>query len=138
MKPQSEVPDDPTKRWYQNCPIGVNILKNMMSVISKLCHLETRYTNHSLRATAATLMFNAGVPEKVIADCTSRRSTKGLRHYEHTSAEQLQAAGLAVANETTYTPSDVKEQKPLALTVSPWHHDYDYHCQHILKDFVLF
>ena len=59
-------------------------------------------------------MFNAGVPEKVIADCTGHRSTKGLWQYKHTSAEQLQAAGLAVANETTYTPGEVKEQKPLA------------------------
>ena len=41
-------------------------------------------------------------------------STKGLRQYEHTSAKQLQAAGLAVANETTYTPGDAKERKPLA------------------------
>ena len=50
----------------------------------------------------------------MIADCTGHRSTKALRQYEHTSAKQPKAAGLAVANETTYTPGDVKERKPLA------------------------
>ena len=59
-------------------------------------------------------MFNAGVPEKAIADCTGHRSTKALWQYEHTSAKQLQAAGSAIANETTYTPGNVKERKPLA------------------------
>ena len=59
-------------------------------------------------------MFNSGVPEKVIADCTSHRSTKGLWQYEYTSAKLLQAAGLAVANQTNYTPGDVKGRKPLA------------------------
>ena len=58
-------------------------------------------------------MFSAGVSKKVIVDCTGHKSTKGLWQYEHTSAEQLQAAGLAVANETTYNPGDVKDWKHL-------------------------
>lgn len=38
-----------------------------MLVINQECGLKTKYTNHSLRATAATCtcMFKAGVLEKV-------------------------------------------------------------------------
>ena len=64
MQPLQKVPANPTSRWFAQTPIGVNPLKNMMSNISKLAGLSQRYTNHSLRATAATRMFNAGVPEK--------------------------------------------------------------------------
>ena len=31
-------------------------------------------TNHTLRATGATALFNAGVPEKLIRDVTGHRS----------------------------------------------------------------
>ena len=50
-----------------------------------------RYTNHSLRATAITRMFNNGIPEKVIAEASGHRSIKALRCYEHTSEQQKQA-----------------------------------------------
>ena len=76
-----------------------------MPAISKLCDLQTKYTNHTVWATA--------VPEKVIADCTGHRSTKvAVRAH---LAEQLQAAGLAVTNESPYSPGNVKKWKPLAL-----------------------
>ena len=39
-------------------------------------------TNHSLRAAGATAMFQAGIPEKLIAERTGHRSQKSLRLYE--------------------------------------------------------
>ena len=39
-------------------------------------------TNHSLRATAATQMFQQDVPEKLIQERTGHRSLEGLRLYE--------------------------------------------------------
>ena len=38
-------------------------------------------TNHSFRAYAASELFNAGVPEKVIQDCTGHGFLDGLRKY---------------------------------------------------------
>ena len=48
-----------------------------------------RYTNHSLRATAITRLFNSGVEEKIIAETSGHKSTKALRVYEHTSEQQM-------------------------------------------------
>lgn len=51
-------------------------------------------TNHSLRASGATEMFRAGVPEKIIQERTGHRSVKALRTYERTTETQ----NLSVAN----------------------------------------
>ena len=48
-----------------------------------------RYTNHSLRATAITRMFNNGVEEKIIAETSGHKSIKALRVYERTSEQQM-------------------------------------------------
>ena len=102
MQPLQKVPTDSASPWFTRCPIGVNPLKNMMPNISHLAELSTQYTNHSLRATSATRMFTAGVPEKIIAEHTGHRSTKGLRQYEHISVAQLQAVGMAVSEEKSF------------------------------------
>ena len=96
MQPLQAVPSDPQHPWYKATPIGVNLLKNMMPKVSELARPRSSYTNHSLRATAATRMFAAGVPEKVIAEFTGHKSPKALHQYERTSIDQVQAAGLAI------------------------------------------
>ena len=61
--------------------------------MSKVAGTEVRYTNHSLRATAMTRMYNRGVPEKLIAEKSGHRSVDALRVYEHTLPELQKAAG---------------------------------------------
>ena len=56
------------------------------------------YTNHSLRATAITRMWNGGVPEKATAETSGHKSLKALRCYERTSVAQQQAVGMVIAN----------------------------------------
>ena len=48
-------------------------------------------TNHSLRATGATELFRAGVPEKIIQQRTGHMSLKGLHIYERTTIDQHKA-----------------------------------------------
>ncbi len=45
------------------------------------------FTNHSLRATAATRLYAAGVDEQLITEKTGHRST-AVRTYKRTSDEQ--------------------------------------------------
>ena len=47
-------------------------------------------TNHSLRATGATALFNANVSKKVIRDVTGHHSSS-LQLYEHPTLQQKQA-----------------------------------------------
>ena len=48
-------------------------------------------TNHSLRATAATRLYNAGVDEQQVMEITGHRSVEGVRSYKHTSKGQKEA-----------------------------------------------
>ena len=49
-------------------------------------------SNHSLRATGATELYQAGVPEKVIQERTGHLSLTGLRQYERTSGTSCVAS----------------------------------------------
>ena len=48
-------------------------------------------TNHSLRASGASALFQAGIPEKIVQERTGHRSIKALRMYERTTTEQHMA-----------------------------------------------
>ena len=42
-------------------PLGKNTLANMMATISRQGELSQRYTNHSIRSTAITVLDEAGL-----------------------------------------------------------------------------
>ena len=71
------------KVWYSNQPCGENKLSSMVKEMCAQVGICGK-TNHSLRATGATELFRAGVPEKIIQD----RTGKSLRMYERTTARQ--------------------------------------------------
>ena len=128
--------DFPNKPCFVNNRVGVNLLKNILPELSKRSGCSVRYTNHSLRATAITHMFNSGVPEKLIAENSRHKSMKALRCYERTSSDQhkgiskviaklggaYQGSGSTVVEQSEcspkvelHTPTETSECKP-ALT----------------------
>ena len=82
MPPLPKTPVDDIKPWYTRQRIGVNTIKQFLSKICSSTGNDTKYTNHSLRATAITRMFNGSIPEKVIAEKSGHKSIKALRCYE--------------------------------------------------------
>ena len=59
-------------------------------------------TNHSLRASGATTLFQNSVPEKIIQKVTGHRSLEALRDYENVSVEQHeQVSKILMTNSTT-------------------------------------
>lgn len=75
--------------------------KVIHEILSKMCALagiEGRITNHSLRATSATQMYEMGVPEKIIQERTGHRSLDALLVYERTNTHQC-----VLANRNTAT-----------------------------------
>ena len=57
--PLAVVPKDPTRPWFANVPV-----EKMVSKIAEQAGSTSKYTNHSLRATATSRMFGNNVPEK--------------------------------------------------------------------------
>lgn len=81
----------PTKdRWYSINNLGHNPLNNMVKKMCAAAGLGGYRTNHSLRATAATRLFRAGIDEQLIMERTGHRSVDGVRNYKRTSEEQIQ------------------------------------------------
>ena len=103
FRPLEKTPSDPTSPWYSNQPVGKHTLEVKLSRMCSLTGIEGRITNHSLRATAATQLYEMGVPEKVIQERTGHRSLDSLRVYERTSTHQQQAASNILSSSNVHT-----------------------------------
>ena len=78
MKPSDQfylqpLPFKPTgnKPWYWASPRPRKKLQQMVKQMFRDANIEGNFTNHSLRATCATQLFDAGVPEALVQKQTS-------------------------------------------------------------------
>ena len=76
------------KFWYCSVPLGHNTLKNVVQSMMKEAGVDGFFTNHSLRATAATRLFQENVDDKLIRGVTGHRS-ESLQSYKRVSDKQL-------------------------------------------------
>ena len=86
-----KVPSDPAAPWYSVAPIGKHTLSDKVKKMCNTAGIVGHKTNHSLRATGATQMYESGVPEKLIQERTGHRSIEALRMYERSNSGQHQA-----------------------------------------------
>ena len=86
FQPKEIIPKQGTA-WFRRQHVGRNTLNKMATSMCEKAGIEKK-TNHSLRATGATRMFEAGVPEKLIQQRTGHQSLDSLRLYERSSVEQ--------------------------------------------------
>lgn len=77
--------------WYKDAPVGVNTLQGVVKKLCKEAGLVGHYSNHSLRATAATRMYHGGNDEQVIQEHTGHRSLC-VRSYKKTCNSQKRKA----------------------------------------------
>ncbi len=72
-------------QWYSDRPLGLNTICDTVKCLVKSAGFTGgKFSNHSLQATAATRMFNAGIPEKVIKEVTGHCSD-AICSYKHTA-----------------------------------------------------
>jgi hypothetical protein len=74
--------------WFQARPIGHNTLGKTVKRLCDKIGESGYYTNHSLRRTCATRLYQQGVEEEKIMSITGHRSTKALRIYKKMSEKQ--------------------------------------------------
>ena len=91
--------------WYQKSPVGHNLLAKTVSRLFKAAGIVGHYSNHSLRATSATRLFDAGVDEQLIMSRTGHSSAEGVRLYKRIT-ENLREKTSDVLN--TRAVKDVK------------------------------
>ena len=110
-RPRTKLPKNPDEPWYAPVPAGRNILSPMLKDMCFEAGIHGHKTNHSLRATGASELFEAGVPEKIIKERTGHKSLDALRTYERTTSEQQKAVSnfLCANQKTTYSQA-IQEQ----------------------------
>ena len=89
LRAKDKVPCNEKDSWYICAPIGRNKLSSMLKEMCVDAGIKER-SNHSLRATGITSLFQADVHEKVIQKTSGHRSLEALRSYEKISTEQHQ------------------------------------------------
>ena len=88
-KPVDMEDDNP---WYSSQQIGRNHISQLLKKICSGAGVQNRYTNHSLRATGATLHFQSGTAKNVSMERSGHRSTDVVRQCERVSQDQHIAA----------------------------------------------
>ena len=105
LKYISKLPEDrccknfylqPRKRysphsWYQDRPAGENRLRDTIKEICSKEGFPGFFSNHSLRSTAATRIYQCDIDEQLIQEITGHRSL-AVRSYKRTSQSQKKFA----------------------------------------------
>ena len=68
--------------------VGHNTLGKTVSRLCSIAGIQGHMTNHSLRVTTATILFDAGMDEQLIMTRTGHRSLDGVYLYKRVSNEQ--------------------------------------------------
>lgn len=87
---------DEEETWYVNSPIGEKKLSTFMSDLSTAVGLSLRYTNHSVRATGATILSKGGYHPAQIMSVTGHKSVSALTVYQRVSDEEEISMGQAI------------------------------------------
>ena len=85
--------------WFTTRPMGHNTLKNLLKTMTKKANIEGRKTNHSLKATCATRLYDAGVDEQLIMERTGHTSVMGVRAYKRTSNFLIKNTSMILNNQ---------------------------------------
>ena len=75
--------------WYSKIAVGHNTLDKTVKRLCAAAGIKGFKTNHSLRVTNATRLFQNGVDEQLIMSRTGHRSIEGVRTHKRISEEDL-------------------------------------------------
>ncbi|KAK3096716.1 hypothetical protein FSP39_002629 [Pinctada imbricata] len=85
--------------WYCNVPVGEKKLSSFMSGLSKSVGLSKSYTNHSIRATGATILSKGMYGLAHVMAVTGHKSVQSLSVYQRVSSdEKIQMADMLFKN----------------------------------------
>jgi hypothetical protein len=67
--------------WYANAPLGVNSIGNLLKEISKEAGVSQIYTNHSIKASTATILKKSGFASQDVMAVTGHHNIQSLNSY---------------------------------------------------------
>ena len=84
--------------WFRDSPVGENRMRSFVKDLCNKAGIPGFYSNHSLRATSCTRMYNCDVEEQVIQEISGHRSL-AVRSYKRTSEKQCKNATKCIFGE---------------------------------------
>ncbi len=98
--------------WYSCQPLGINTLQHVVLKLANCANLRGKHTNHSLRATGPTRMYETGMDDKLVCNLTGHCSNAVLE-YKHTSKEMKNhVSQVLYGNAQSYVLVKTMEVKP--------------------------
>ena len=94
------------KQWYGREVVGQNKIKEVVKNLLSSAKIDGYFTNHSLRRSGGTRLFQAGVDRKLVKEVTGHRSD-AVDAYQITSDEQRESLSKIIAGETSKTCENV-------------------------------
>ena len=90
QRPKQKIQETTDNCWYCNVPVGKNTLGNFMKDVSKAANLSKQYTNHSIRATAVTVLDHSNFEARHIMRVSGHKSEASIRSYSRRLSESKQ------------------------------------------------
>ena len=95
-------------QWYSTQVLGLQKIMKTVKDMLKSCDLDGFFTNHSLRRTGTSRLFQAGVDRKLVKEYSGHRS-EALDQYQITSEKQKEMISNILAG-----PKDVSVENNIA------------------------
>lgn len=107
QRPKKEVSSDAIV-WYDKMVVGERSLGDMMKRISKEANLSRIYRNHSIRATAVTILDKSGFEARHIMTVGWHRNESPTRAYSKTdqTAKRRMSETLTAAGASNSAPNE--------------------------------
>ena len=105
---QSRVKFTPSV-WYAGQVVGENTISKVVKELMKEAKIEGFFTNHSLRRSGGTRLFNAGIDRKLVKEATGHRSD-AVDAYQVTSDEQRSVMSKVIACPTVENQISVDQE----------------------------
>ena len=86
--------------WYSTMPVGINSIRKVTGKLLKDAGLDSYFTNHSLRRTCATRLFQAGTNVKLVKEIMGHVSD-AVHKYQTTSDQQRMAVSDIIQGKNT-------------------------------------
>ena len=120
--------------WYTNSPIGEKKLQQFMPSLSEKCMLSKRYTNHSIRATGATILSQKMFSPAQIMSVSGHKSVSSLTVYQRVNESEKNNMGQAINNYIHPNEIQVVKKSDNTSNINPLHHEFN---DLVLEDLAL-
>lgn len=112
LKPKPAITSFDTEWYYAKCPIGKNVLGDMMKRISLKAQLSQQYTNHAIRATVVTTLSNQGYTISEIQCVTGHKNPASVERYtKKITTNKKMKISHALTGSMNYETSAADEQR---------------------------